>query len=532
MMIAPQTQQIMSLLLLLIFVGCSNEFPSPLMTTLDAATPTGLDSMTSMASGQMDASDSPTPNQADINVPDSDQGLNIESDMGRLETPETECNERDDDGDGFVDEGLEIGAPCDTGIRGCQLNGLYACAQDGTRTCQRPENVGDDERCNGLDDDCDGIVDEGLPGVGDPCTAGQGLCLADGFTQCTVDGDLTCNAVAGQPEPERCNFLDDDCDGLTDEELGLTDPCVIGFGRCASRGVNVCGPNEDVVCDAEQPDALPEVCDGDDNDCDGLVDEQGICGPYVEAQCRFYLGWADRREGPIGDGQFSVSDGFGNCPRQDGDFSFRERCNSTRGDGLMRRLTLPSAHTFNGDDLVSVAFQCSDEQNPALAAWMQSNCRISIGYVTENPPNLPVPNWGTCPDADGADGAFRCVTTGGDGRFHTFVVSDRDVREGGAFGIAFICQNDDEDRAVAVQSSVEVTLAWGMRYIDEIRDGVVTWPNCPDAAMAEEARNATCARTQGFGQYIPMPITREWRSRIAVDDTFAFGIGLRARAQD
>ena len=400
-------------------------------------------------------------------------------------------------------------------------------------TCQRPAGVSDDEGCNGLDDDCDGIVDEGLAGVGEPCTAGQGLCLTEGFTQCTVDGDVMCNAVAGQPEPERCNFQDDDCDGLTDEELGLTDPCVIGFGRCASRGVNVCGPTEDVVCDAEQPAALPETCDGEDNDCDGFVDEQGVCGPYVEERCRFYLGWADRREGPIGDGQFSVSDGFsGNCPREDGDFGFRERCNSTRGDGLVRRLTLPSAHTFNSDDLISVAFQCSDDENPELAAWMQSNCRISVGYVTENPPNLPIPVGAPVQMLTEWMALSLCNDRWGWPLPHLCGQRPRCSGSCGAWGVSFTCQSDDEDRAVAVQGSVEVTLAWGMRYIDEIRDGAVTWPNCPDAAMATEARNATCARTQGFGQYIPMPITREWRSRIAVDDTFAFGIGIRARAQD
>ena len=83
---------------------------------------------------------------------------------------------------------------------------------------------------------------------------------------------------------------------------------------------------------------------------------------------------------------------------------------------------------------------------------MQSNCRISVGYVTENPPIYPF-RWGTRPDADGVDGAFRCVTPVGMAAY-TFVASDRDVREGGAWGVSFTCQSDDEDRAVAVQGSV------------------------------------------------------------------------------
>ena len=92
---------------LLIMSGCSSEFP-PLMTSIDATPSQTLDSMASMTSGQMDASAGPVPNQADATARDADRGIGDASDMGRLETPETECNEQDDDGDGLVDEGLEI----------------------------------------------------------------------------------------------------------------------------------------------------------------------------------------------------------------------------------------------------------------------------------------------------------------------------------------------------------------------------------------------------------------------------------------
>jgi MYXO-CTERM domain-containing protein len=117
------------------------------------------------------------------------------------------------------------------------------------------------ELCNGLDDDCDGLTDEGFP-VGEPC--GLGICA--GTLVCTADGTGTvCNGPPPAPA-EVCNGLDDDCDGLTDEGFGQFCGCV--------------------------PQA--EVCNGLDDDCDGLTDEEftptpcgsdvGECSPGM-TQC-------------------------------------------------------------------------------------------------------------------------------------------------------------------------------------------------------------------------------------------------------
>ena len=110
-------------------------------------------------------------------------------------------------------------------------------------------------------------------------------------------------------------------------------------------------------------------------------------------------------------------------------------------------------------------------------------------------------------------------------------VSDRDVDVGGAFGLAFHCGGDNQNRAAAVQDSVSVTFAWSMDFVEPARDGEATWPNCPGGPVTEE-RNATCVRTTGFGQYEVMPLTRQWISRVGGNDHFGFGIGLKARAAD
>jgi hypothetical protein len=79
------------------------------------------------------------------------------------------------------------------------------------------------ERCNDLDDDCDGTVDEGEDGPlrqacypfdeGEP---GQGRCGA-GVARCADGAYGLCEEATG-PTPEQDNGIDDDCDGEVDED--------------------------------------------------------------------------------------------------------------------------------------------------------------------------------------------------------------------------------------------------------------------------------------------------------------------------
>lgn len=78
-----------------------------------------------------------------------------------------------------------------------------------------PPPVVPQEVCNGIDDNGDGAIDECSAGGGATCVAAGAKCGVGRF-QC-VAGTLQC--VPDLPKPETCNGYDDDCDGLVDENV-------------------------------------------------------------------------------------------------------------------------------------------------------------------------------------------------------------------------------------------------------------------------------------------------------------------------
>jgi len=187
------------------------------------------------------------------------------------------CDGIDNDCDGVIDNGFSLlGQPCTVGTGACQKSGFLTCSPDGsTVVCDVSPGAPSSEICDGIDNDCDGVIDEGFGSLGDPCTVGTGACKRSGFLTCSPDGStVVCDVSPGIPSSEICDGIDNDCDGVIDEGFGsLGDPCTVGTGACQRSGFLTCSPDgSTVVCDVSPGIPSSEICDGIDNDCDGVVD--------------------------------------------------------------------------------------------------------------------------------------------------------------------------------------------------------------------------------------------------------------------
>jgi hypothetical protein len=213
------------------------------------------------------------------------------------EPTELSCDGLDNDCNGVTDEGFGVGQPCDGTDSDQCAHGVGACGEDQlSAVCESEDPAGILETCDGLDNDCNGVTDDGVVSPQEAGCLGQGVCaIADQVSVlCGSEGGYLCDyaQVHGyQLSETRCDYLDNNCDGETDEAMAwegvpLGGACD-GTGGCGAGSVE-CHPTLYAAICSTNPggstdESVEETCNGADDDCDAATDEDLPLGPRCDS---------------------------------------------------------------------------------------------------------------------------------------------------------------------------------------------------------------------------------------------------------
>ncbi len=214
------------------------------------------------------------------------------------------CNGIDDNCNGIIDEGcatLTFYRDADSDSYGYAASSTQATSQPSGYVANSTDcndanaqiHPGTQELCNGIDDNCNGVVDEGVKSTfyldadGDNYGRLASTTLACSAPSDYVTNSTDCNDTAAAIHPgatETCNGIDDNCNGTIDEGCATStyyrDADEDSYGNAASSTQATSQPNGYVTNSSDCNDSndqihpgATELCNGIDDNCDGVIDE-------------------------------------------------------------------------------------------------------------------------------------------------------------------------------------------------------------------------------------------------------------------
>jgi hypothetical protein len=302
----------------------------------------------------------------------------------------------DDDCNGEVDESPDADG-----------DGYHLCAGD----CDDHDpsvHPGAREICDGKDNDCNGLCDDGFDKDGDGWTTcgtqigAGGACVGRGAPDC-ADDDPTVHPGAA----EICDGKDNDCNGLCDDAAGL-DADGDGFTTCGTIAAlpttpgGVCGALSPLLVDCDEGPGgaavhpfAHEICDGRQNNCDGVRETQELCFRTHDRGC--------------GIGMRSCDD-----DRSDGTAGLTGTCQPSADQTLDDNVATELCAAYDGPCAGAVEpWRCANERAAAAIYDCTLAWRRIAGSATEPPTAILCPGAAIPAPTLGGTSGCQLVLVGG-----------------------------------------------------------------------------------------------------------------------